>query len=72
MKCAQQGKRLIVKMKDLSTETMEPLRKADFKKGASLLAEYKGKSYPVLFESFAGKHRVLVWPLRIRSPSFWS
>ena len=56
VKCAQQGKRLIVKMKDLSTGTLDPLRKTDLKKGASLLAEYKGKSYPVLFESFAGKH----------------
>ena len=54
VKCAQQGKRLIVKMKDLSTGTLDP--KTDLKKGASLLAEYKGKSYPVLFESFAGKN----------------
>ena len=46
----------MVKMKDLSTGTLDPLRKMDLKEGASLLAEYKGKSYPVLFEWFAGKH----------------
>lgn len=56
VKCAQLGKKLVVKMKDLTSETSDPLRKTDLKKGASLLAEYKGKSYPVLFESFAGKY----------------
>lgn len=43
-------------MKDLTTESLDPLRKADLKKGASLLADYKGKAYPVLLESFAGKY----------------
>ena len=62
VKCAQLGKKLVVKMKDLTTETSDPLRKTNLKKGASLLAEYKGKSYPVLFESFAGKcaYRVVI------------
>ena len=56
VKRTQQGKKLVVKMKDLTTESLDPLRKADLKKGASLLADYKGKAYPVLFESFAGKY----------------
>lgn len=46
VKRAQQGKKLVVKMKDLTTESLDLLRKAD----------YKGKAYPVLFESFAGKY----------------
>ena len=45
MKCAQTGKRLIVKINDLTSESLDPLRKADFKRGASLLAEYKEKTY---------------------------
>ena len=40
VKCAQQGKKIIAKMKDLFTETSDPLKKADVKKDASLLAEY--------------------------------
>ena len=56
MKCAQLGTRLSVKMKDLTSENLEPLKKSDLRKGTSLIADYKGKSYPVIFEAFAGKY----------------
>ena len=59
VKCAQQGKRLVVKMKDLTLETFEPLKKNDLRKGASLMADYKGKTYPVIFEAFAGNKHLL-------------
>ena len=49
------GKEAKYKVEDLSSESLGPLRKSDLKNGASLMAEYKGKSYPVLFEAFAGE-----------------
>ena len=48
-------------MKDLSSEDLGPLKKNDLKKGASLMADYKGKSYPVHFEAFAGEHVHVVY-----------
>ena len=55
MKCAQQGTRFSVKMKDLTSENLEPIRKSHLRKGTSLMADYKGKTYPVIFETFTGK-----------------
>ena len=53
VKCAQQRKRL-VKIEDVVSENFESLKKNDLQKGASLMADYKGKTYPVIFEAFAG------------------
>ena len=55
MKCAQTGKQYTVKVKALSREDGEALRESNFVKGASLMLEHKGKSYPVRFVSYAGK-----------------
>ena len=61
VKCAQQGKRLKVKVKDLTTEQFSPLRKSDLKAGVSLMADFKGKTYPVIFEGFAGEDLLTVY-----------
>jgi hypothetical protein len=55
VKCAQTGKQLTVKVKDLAREDGEAFRESDFTNGASLMLERKGKSYPVRFLSHAGK-----------------
>ena len=60
VKCAQQGTRLSVKMKDLMSENCEPIKKSQLRKGASLMADYKGKTYPVIFEAFAGEYQISV------------
>lgn len=60
MKCAQQGKRLKVKVKDLTTEEFSPVRKCDLKAGASLMADFKGKTYPVIFQAFAGENLLCI------------
>ena len=43
VKCAQQGTRLSVKMKDLTSENFEPIKKSQLRKGASPMADYKGR-----------------------------
>lgn len=53
VKCAQTGKQLTVKVKDLAREDGEAFRESDFTNGASLMLERKGKSYPVRFLSHA-------------------
>lgn len=60
VKCAQQGTRLSVKMKDLTSENCELIKKSQLCKGASLMADYKGKTYPVIFEAFAGEYQISV------------
>ena len=46
--------RLSAEVKDLSREDYLPLSAEDFKQGAQLLVEHKGKFYPVEFISFKG------------------
>ena len=47
-------------MKDLTSENFEPMKKSQLRKGAPLMADYKGKTYPVIFEAFAGKYQISV------------
>lgn len=54
LKCCQNGKTLSAEVKDLSREDCLPLSTEDFKRGAQLLVEHKGKFYPVEFISFKG------------------
>lgn len=42
VKCAQQGKRLKVKLNNLTTEEFPPLRKGDLKAGESHMADFNG------------------------------
>lgn len=47
------------------TEELSPLRKGDLKAGESLMADFKGKTYPVIFEALAGENRfncMYMWP----------
>ena len=60
VKCAQQGTKLSVKMKDLTSENFEPIKKSQLRKGVPLMADYKGKTYPVIFEAFPGKYQISV------------
>ena len=46
--------RLSAEVKDLSREVCLPLSAEDFKQGAQLLVEHKGKFYLVEFISFKG------------------
>ena len=54
LKCSQNGKVLTAQVKDISKEDGSPLSSVDFKPGASLLVEHKGKFYPVEFVRFKG------------------
>jgi hypothetical protein len=45
--------------KDLTSEIFSTLKKNDLRKGASLMVDYKGKTYPVIFEAFAGNKDLL-------------
>ena len=66
VKCAQNGKKFPVKVKNLSPESFEPLKRTDLKAGASLMADVRGKPYPVTFEAFAGENLVLFIVLSTR------
>ena len=50
----QNGKVHTAQVKDISKEDGSPLSSVDFKPGASLLVEHKGKFYPVEFVQFKG------------------
>ncbi len=54
MECAQTGKQHAVKVRDLSREDCGPLTKRDTIKGARLMLDCKGKTYPVTFLQFKG------------------
>ena len=52
VKCAQNGKKFPVKVKDLSPESFKPLKRTDLKAGASLMADIrKRKNLPGHFRS---------------------
>lgn len=50
-KCQQTGRRVTVKVKDLSAEDG---KLPELVEGRELLADVKGKSYPVKFVGYAG------------------
>ena len=57
VKCSQTGKLHHVKLKDLSREDCEPLTKDDLVKGSELMADMKGKIYPIQFVQFKDKDK---------------
>ena len=54
VKCNQNRKQSCLNTTDLSNENNLPFTLDNFAKGAQLLVNYKGKSYPVTFVSFNG------------------
>ena len=59
VQCCQTGKKLNVRVKDVTTEDCQSLTESDFVSGANLILNHKGKSYPVQFVEFKGKSIVL-------------
>ena len=56
VKCAQDGKSMVVQVHELSTFEGYPALPHELFRGASLLLEVKGKSYPVVFLDYQGTH----------------
>ena len=54
VKCCQTGKKLTVKVKDLSREDSQSLTVHDLTNGASLILNHKEKFYPVQFLEYKG------------------
>ena len=63
MKCSQTNKKYTIKVKDLTTETSDPLTDRDLTKNTKLVMTYRGKPYPVQFLQFKGNY--LLWGFTI-------
>ena len=55
VKCSQTSKLHSVKLRDLSREDLEPVTIKYLSKGAKLMLDLKGKTYPVQFMHFKGE-----------------